>query len=192
MEAKRGRRAFTLMELLVSLLVLAVMGGLVMALMLQALKTYHQGFAENTANDRAALALQVMLPQIREAVNIDFPGPQRIEFTLPSKGNDGRNYVNPATQALEPGLQVCYYISDGTGSMSVTDGRLLWRATKQFTETDFQPERVLAGMIDHLLITYAPSVDLLELVKVELTVGTTAGRGWHDRTIIGEVAMRNR
>ncbi len=192
MTVRRRKRGFTLTELMVSLVVLGLVGSIVMALLVQAVKMYKKGFAEKTASDRAALALQVMLPEIREAINVDYPGPSRIEFTLPRKDNDGSNYVNPTTYSLEAGLQVCYYLSDATGGLETPDGPLLWRATKQPAETYFHPERVIAPGIDHLTITYAPSVDLLELVKVEVGVRAAAHPGSANRVIIGEVAMRNR
>jgi len=191
MGAHRRRAGLTLAELTVSIVVLALVSGILMSLLIQALKMYNQGLAETSANDRASTALALMLPDVREAVNVDYPGPQQIDFTLPQKDANGYNYVNPSTRSLQAGLQVRYYLSDGTGATPSTAGTYLWRAKRNIGETTWTPERILTSEVDHLLFTYAPTTDLLELVQCEITVRASASPGSFARTVVGEICLRN-
>jgi len=186
----RGHEGVTLIEILTALTVLAVLSMGVSMMYIQALKMYQQGQRESTARDKAALALERVIPEIREAFNVDYPGPGLIIFTSPAKDTDGSYRVDPTTGTLVSGPQIAIYQSDQTGGFYL-QGRHIWRAQRPNTSAEWTKTGVLMDDVQDLTFTYAPSVDQLELVQVAITIGQGQAPGYYNRTEVAEVWIRN-
>jgi len=186
----RRRQGMTLMEVLVTMGVLGILSVGVSMMYIQALKMYQQGQRESTARDKAALALERVIPEIREAFNVDYPGPGLIIFTSPAKDTDGNYLVDPATKSLVSGHQIAIYQSDQTGGFNV-QGTYIWRAERPDTLSEWTKTGVLMDDIEDLTFTYAPNVAQLELVQVAITVGQGRAPGYYNRTEVAEVWIRN-
>ena len=185
-----GRAGLTLIEVLTSITVLGILSVGVSMMYIQALKMYRQGQAQTTARDKAALALEKVLPEIREAFNVDYPGPGLIVFTVPLKDADGKYHVDPTTKTLTSGYQVAIYQSDSSGEFNI-EGKYIWRAQRPNQSATWTKTGVLMDDIEDLTFTYAPSVDQLELVQVAITVGQGVAPGYFNRTEVAEVWIRN-
>ncbi len=184
------RQGMTLIEVLTTVSVLAILSVGISGLYIQALKMYQRGQRETTSRDKAALALERIIPEIREAFNVDYPGPGLIMLTVPAKDTDGDYRVDPATKTLVSGGEVAIYQSDQTGAFSV-DGHYIWRATRPDASATWIRTGVLMDDVEDLSFTYAPSVDQLELVQVAITVGQGQAPGYFNRTEVAEVWIRN-
>jgi len=181
---------FTLIEALTAATVLGILSVGVSLLYVESLRMFTRGQRESTSRDKASLALELIMPEIREAYNVDYPGPRLIIFTLPQRGPDGKFVVDPVTKALSNGKQVAIYQSDATGSMYV-DGRYVWRAERPYGAVTWTTKKVLMNDVEDLSFTYSPSADLLELVQVAVTVGQGTYPGYFNRTEVAEVWIRN-
>lgn len=187
---RRGNRGFTLIEALTTATVLGILSVGVTMLYTASLRMYTQGQREATSRDKASLALERILPEVREAYNVDYPGPNLIVFTLPKIGTDGHYAVDPATQALVAGKQVCIYQADSAGQFW-SARRYVWRMDRATATAPWENRKLIVDDVDDLSFTYAPSVDMLELVQVAITVGQGAYPSYFDRTEVGEVFLRN-
>ena len=185
-----GRSGMTLIEVLTSLTVLGILSVGVSLLYVQALMMYRRGTREATAHDKAVLALERIVPEVREAFNVDFPGPDLLVLTMPKRGAGGHYQIDPATRSLVSGGQVAFYQSDATGSMATT-GRYIWRARRPTPDAAWEPTGVLADEVEDLTFTYAPDADRVDLVRITITVGRGTQPGYFNRTEAGEVALRN-
>jgi len=184
------RQGLTLIEVLTSISVLAILSVGVSMLYIQALKMYQRGQCESTARDKAALALEKIIPEIREAFNVDYPGPGLIMFTMPAKNTDGSYVVSATTKTLVAGAQVAIYQSDQTAALNVA-GHYIWRATRPDSSAAWTPTGTLMDDIEDLTFTYSPSTTQLELVQVAITVGEGQSPGYFNRTEVAEVWIRN-
>ncbi len=184
------RQGLTLIEVLTSISVLAILSVGVSMLYIQALKMYQRGQCETTARDKAALALEKIIPEIREAFNVDYPGPGLIMFTMPAKNADGSYVVSATTKTLQAGSQVAIYQSDQTAAFNVP-GHYIWRATRPDGSSAWTPTGTLMDDIEDLTFTYSPSITQLELVQVAITVGEGQAPGYFNRTEVAEVWIRN-
>jgi hypothetical protein len=180
----------TLIEVLTTISVLTILSVGISGLYVQALKMYQRGQRETTSRDKAALALERIIPEIREAFNVDYPGPGLIMFTVPAKDADGNYQVNPTTKTLVSGSEVAIYQSDETGTFNAA-GHHIWRATRPDDTAVWTKTGVLMDDVEDLSFTYAPSVDQLELVQVAITVGQGLAPGYFNRTEVAEVWIRN-
>jgi prepilin-type N-terminal cleavage/methylation domain-containing protein len=186
----RARRGFTLIEAVTAVAVLAIVSVGVSMLYTQAITLYARGQRESTSRDKASLALEKVLPEIREAYNVDYPGPHLIVFTLPERGTDGQYLVDPSTKALRNGKQVAVYQADGTGVYG-TNGRFIWRSEKPYGAAQWAKTGLVMDDVEDLSFTYAPSTEMLELVQVAITVGQGTYPGYFNRTEVAEVYVRN-
>ena len=184
------RKGFTLIEALAAITVLGVVSVSVSGLYLQSLRMYARGQREATSRDKAALALEKVIPEIREAYNVDYPGPHLIIFTLPRRDVDKTYLVDPVTKSLQVGTQVAIYQADGSGVLG-TDGSDIWRAERPAGTTDWVKRVLVMDAVEDLSFTYAPSTDMLELVQVAVTVGQGERPGYYNRTEVAEVFIRN-
>jgi prepilin-type N-terminal cleavage/methylation domain-containing protein len=186
-----GRRAgITLVEVLVSITVLSILSAGVSLLYIQALQMYRRGTREATARDKAALALERIAPEIREAANVDYPGPEMLVVTVPQRSANGHYAIDPATRSPMLGGQVAIYRSDASGAMGA-NGRYVWKAKRSSPEAAWMPTSIVTDDVVDLSFTYAPSMNALELVKVTLTIGDNVGPGYFNRTETVEVALLN-
>jgi len=184
------RRGLTLIEVLTSMTVLGIVSIGVSMLYVQAIAMYKRGMEEATAHSRAVLAMERMVPEIREGFNVDFPGPDRLIFTLPQRNVDGHYQIDAATRSVVSGPQVAIYTSDHTGDME-TAGRYIWRAERLSPTAAWQLARVIMDDVEDLSFSYAPSTDRLEVVEISITIGKPAEPGYFNRTEVAEVAIRN-
>lgn len=187
---RRRDRGFTLIEALTTATVLGILSTGVMMMYTASLRMYTQGQREATSRDKASIALERMLPEIREAYNVDYPGPNLIIFTLPKIGSDGHYTINTATGALEIGKQVVIYQGGPDGDFW-SKRRYVWRMERASSSTTWTNCKLIMDDVDDLSFTYAPSVDMLELVQVAITVGQGVYPSYFDRTEVGEVFLRN-
>ncbi len=187
--ARSPRRGITLAEALLAMCLLAILSVGVCGLYIQSLRLYNEGVHQVSAQQRAALAVQIMLGEIQEAINVDYPGPYVIVFTVPYK-QDGACLIDPATYTIQPGKQVAYYLSDRTGYY-YRDGPYIWRAERPMGQEDWSEKRLLTDEVDDLTFTYAPTIEMPELVRASVTVNAQGSPGYFNRTEVGEVWLRN-
>ncbi len=185
------RRGMTLIEVMTTLIILAIVSVGVSGLYIQAVKLYKRGERESTSRDKAALALERMMPEIREAYNVDYPGPSMIVFTLPKMDAEGHYVVDPITRTLRPGCQVAFYQSDDDGTYNDTDGLYIWRKNRPNPGSEWGSGTPVMDSVEDLTFTYAPSILLLELVRATITVGQGEYPGYYNRTEVAEVWIRN-
>jgi len=162
----------------------------VSALWLQAVGMYGRGMREATAHDKATLALERIVPEVREAYNVDYPGPDLLVFTVPARGADRHYLIDPATRALVPGGQVAIYQSDATGRFD-SHGGYIWRAQRPSPTAPWQRTGVVMGEVADLSLTYAPSVARLDAIRIAVTVGEAPQPGYCNQTAVTEVQVRN-
>jgi len=181
---------FTLFEALLTAALLSIVSIGVVGLYTASLKMYTRGQREATARDKAALALERMMPEIQEAYNVDYPGPSLIVMTLPQRDSDGRYHMDPSTGALLSGKQVIFYQADQSGAFGTT-GTYIWRAERPTSTTTWGSKKVIMDDVEDLSFTYAPSITMLELVQAAITVGQGEDPGYYNRTEVAEVWIRN-
>jgi prepilin-type N-terminal cleavage/methylation domain-containing protein len=187
---RNRRRGFTLVEALTTATVLGILSVGVSALYMASLRLYTRGQRESTSRDKASLALERMMSELREAYNVDYPGPSLIVFTMPQKGIDGRYVLDPLSKTLLTGKQVMFYQAGANGAMGTT-GRYIWRAERAAGTSTWTKRTLIMDDVEDLSFTYAPSIDMLELVQVAITVGQGEDPGYFNRTEVAEVWIRN-
>jgi hypothetical protein len=188
--APPSRGGFTLFEALLTAALLSIISLGITQLYTASLKMYMRGQREATSRDKAALALERMMPEIQEAYNVDYPGPSLIVLTLPMRGADGRYSIDPTTKALLSGKEVTFYQADQTGVIGTT-GHYIWRAERPTSSSTWTSKKVIMDDVEDLSFTYAPSVTMLELVQAAITVGQGEDPGYFNRTEVAEVWIRN-
>ncbi|MGQ9729807.1 MAG: PulJ/GspJ family protein [Candidatus Zipacnadales bacterium] len=186
----KKKPGFTIIEALLTITVLAILSVGVSALYMQALRMYQRGSREATSRDKSALALERMMPDLREAYNVDYPGPSVIVFTLPARNAEGRYYVDPDTRAPAVGKQVAYFQGNASGNYD-DQGHFIWRAERASVSAPWTNKQLVMDDVEDLSFTYAPSVDMPELVQVAVTVGQGTHPGYFNRTEVAEVMIRN-
>ena len=184
------RGGFTLIEALTTATVLGILSVGVSGLYVASLRMYTRGQRESTSRDKASLALERMMPELREAYNVDYPGPSLIVFTMPQQGTDGRYALDPTTKTLLTGKQVTFYLADATGTIGAS-GRYIWRAERAAGTSTWTKRTLVMDDVEDLSFTYSPSIDMLELVQAAITVGQGEDPGYFNRTEIAEVWTRN-
>jgi len=183
------RRGVTIAEALVAMFVLALLSIGVCGLYVESLKMYNEGVHRTSAQQRASFAVQLMLSEIQEATNVDYPGPWVIVFTMPEK-QDGLVVVDPETYTVVPGYQVAYYLSDSSGYY-YREGPYIWRAQRPLGTEEWQEKRLVIEEVGGLTFTYAPTIEMPELVRASVTVNAEGEPGYFNRTEVGEVWLRN-
>jgi len=160
------------------------------SLYIMSLKMYQQGVSLTMAHERAQVAIQLMRSSIREAMNVDYPGPNAVIITVPAKDSYGHNVIDSVTKSLVPGQQLAFYYANDSG-FPQANGATLWRATRPAGTTEWQRIECLAQNVDSLGFEYAPSLDMLETVKMQLTVRAKEGPTEHTQTLVEQVLIRN-
>ncbi|HJN16828.1 MAG TPA: hypothetical protein QGH10_15090, partial [Armatimonadota bacterium] len=124
------------------------------------------------------------------AYNVDYPGPGIIVFTMPARGTDGYYEVDSDTRAIKSGKQVVIFQGDGSADAD-DDGAYIWRLERPDTDSSWEVVGVVMDDVEDLSFTYSPSVELLELVRIAVTVGQGNHPGYYNRTETAEVWIRN-
>jgi hypothetical protein len=86
--------------------------------------------------------------------------------------------------------EVMFYTSDQTGNEDHS-GAYLWRAVRDQGQTAWQTRTLLMDHVASVAFTYAPSIELRELVQVSMTVGEGEQPGYYTRTEVSEVYVSN-
>lgn len=186
----RRRQGLTLVEAMIAMGILLLMIGACGSLYIAALNMYQQGTSLTMAHERGALACQLMSNDIREAINVDYPGPHAIIVTMPAKDVNGHNIINPATKTLVPGYQEAFYYANDSG-FPMANGTTLWRALRPAGSNTWERIEQLAPGVSALDFTYAPSIEFLELVKLDLTIRAKEGHEIYEQSLSEEVFLRN-
>ncbi len=186
----RVRCGVTLVEAVIGMGIMVLLVGAGGALYIAALNMYNQGTSLTMAHERGALACQLMSNDIREALNVDYPGPNAVVITMPAKDNSGHYVLNLATKTLVPGIQEAFYYADDSGFPNA-NGTTLWRATRSAGATEWERIEQLAPGVKSLNFTYAPSIEFLELVRMELTIEAEEGPRVYEQSLTEEVYLRN-
>jgi Tfp pilus assembly protein PilW len=187
---RHTRGGVTLVEAMIAVSIMLLITGACGSLYIMCLKMYQQGVSLTMAHERAQVAMQLMRSSIREAMNVDYPGPNAVIVTVPAKDANGHNMIDPATGSLVAGEQVSFYYASDSG-MPLANGTTLWRATRPAGTETWQRIECLAENVDSLNFEYSPSLDMLELVKLELTVRAKEGPNEHIQTLVEQVLIRN-
>jgi Tfp pilus assembly protein PilW len=187
---RQARGGLTLVEAMIAVGILLLITAGCGSLYIMSLKMYQQGVSLTMAHERAQVAMQLMRATVREAMNVDYPGPNAVIVTVPAKDANGNNLIDTATKSLVPGEQVAFYYADDSG-FPQADGVTLWRAFRPAGTTEWQRIECLAERVESLDFEYAPSIEMLELVKMTLTVQGKEGPNVHSQTLVEQVLIRN-
>jgi hypothetical protein len=180
----------TLIEAMIAVGITMLIAGAGMVLCLACLRMYQEGTSLTMAHERGSLAMQLMTREIREAMNVDYPGPHAITITMPLRDVNGHYVVDPATKSLIPDEQVAFYYASDSG-MPLADGTSLWKATRHVGAPDWERiEQICSGVV-YLDFEYAPSLDLLELVRLDLRVRAQEGPKVYEQEVMEQVFIRN-
>ncbi len=98
--------------------------------------------------------------------------------------------IDPITYTIQPGLEVAFYLSDRTGYY-YREGPFIWRAERPIGQQDWSAKRLIVDEVGDLTFTYAPTIEMPELVRASVTVNAAGSPGFFNRTEVGEVWLRN-
>ncbi|MFQ6098947.1 MAG: PilW family protein [Armatimonadota bacterium] len=189
---RRVRRSagVTLVEAMIAvgITMLIALAGTV--LVLACLRMYQSGTSLTMAHERASLAMQLMTREIREAMNVDWPGPHAIVLTMPLKDSDGRYVVDPATKSLVPDQQIAFYYASDSG-FPQANGTSLWKATRPVGAPYWERIEEICDGVVYLNFQYSPSLDMLELVRLDLRVRAKEGPKTYEQQVMEQVLVRN-
>jgi len=207
-----GRFGITLPEVLTAALVLSVIMGTVTSIYTGSLRAWCRGSAETYAEQKAAWAVQRMVPDIRSGISV-LPGvapheASYITIQLPHRVFDtGQNtYLNQiAVDAhgnpyLVPGGWAVYFRGDAAGNADAGGDRI-WRrlvaADGSVLKEDVLADHVVDNPDDatgnpHPMFVYWPDVYRLRSVEVTVTVQEKQGSRTGQTTMNGEITLRNR
>jgi type II secretory pathway pseudopilin PulG len=157
----RKRRAFTLVEVVIAAAAVVVLLYGVVGIYVLALHRWDFQTSYGIAIQTTGTALEAIDDDARNAISFTTlaEGSNTLYvFTLPSAAEvngatvtvtpqnmDAVTYIPARTDGVDldydNGLQVCYYLSDITGSQTVTGGTILWRATAPAKSSTFTPDK---------------------------------------------------
>lgn len=199
------RGGFTLAELLVAIAVMGILSYATSMIYFSVLHIHDDYIWRLAPYDEATAGVTRLTDELREAMLIEFHGPDCLIVTLPEKDGDG-SYLLTAGEGgytLSGGDSVAFYLSDETGSTGA-EGNCLWKAVKGRGETAFTPRIKLADDIHPELNPIAPETgepepmftywpDAVRLWGVEIWVTSVAVvRGEaRTQTAHSEVYLRN-
>jgi len=141
-----SRYAYTLVELLVIVAIMVALLGALLPIFAFMTRLWGTQLSYAMAVQQTNMSLQLMTREIHQSMSFATltSGSNTVyAFTLPSEQDSNGNYV-PVSQngvaAYGTGIQVAYYLSDSTGSLSKSNGQSLWRATLPAGQTIWTPD----------------------------------------------------
>ncbi|MBM3475584.1 MAG: hypothetical protein FJX75_20150 [Armatimonadetes bacterium] len=216
-----NRKGQTLWEVLLAMTLFSILAMGTSLLYVQALRMYKRGSREATSRDKAALALEHILPQLRDAFNVEYPGPSSIVFTEVAKDANGDYVVDTANRSLVSGDEVLIYRSDAKATIEEfvlppppvdpeeedpdppdpdaepdigyrgVEGTYIWRTERVSEDVPWSKPQLITDGVEDLTFTYSPTEEALELVCVAVTVGQGEAPGYFNRTEVAAVKVRN-
>jgi hypothetical protein len=201
----------TLPEVLTAVLIIMVIAGSVTAIYGAAMRTWYRGAAETYAEQKASWAIQRMVPDLREAMNVTPASSPYdaicVALELPAKTFDSSEgvYLNQVTTDaggapyLVGGDYAVYYRGDEHGNISL-DGDRLWRRLARPNGTVVKQLVIADNVVDNPddetgnpkpMFIYWPDIYRLRSVEVTVTVEETRGHRTERTTMVGEMALRN-
>jgi prepilin-type N-terminal cleavage/methylation domain-containing protein len=147
-KVNRGRRGFTLPELMVAAGVMGILAYGTSMIYFSVLKIYNQQIWRFPPYDAATAAVARVSDEMRDAMLIEEHGPDYIVCVMPLKDANRENVLTlgPDGYQLNQGDRVEYYLSDQTGSLEVA-GNCLWKAVKAPGADSFTPRVRIADNI---------------------------------------------
>ncbi|NIM04136.1 MAG: prepilin-type N-terminal cleavage/methylation domain-containing protein [Armatimonadetes bacterium] len=207
-----NRKGFTLVEAMVSVIILAGLLGAVLAIYFTCGQTWRRGISESRAQIFAWSALRRMGPDIREAMSVTpFPDPFSgcgITLQLPARAFDTgeRTYFSTVSvdgegsPYLVTGNKVNYFRGNAAGSPSLSGDRL-WRVVTAPDGSEIRRQIVVENLLDNPpdaggtpkpSFIYWPDIFRLNSVETTITVEAEESGKKTSATIVGETALRNR
>ena len=178
-----GRKGFTLVEALVAMMILALIGGAMMAFFALSAKLFRRGVAESQAESAASRTIKKMGPIVHEALDLNVvvrdgnTGEVRVELSLPLKQTDPVTGEDLVALPMTVDKEVAFYRSDESGDPDET-GEHFWRAEK--VGGNWQPvERLAAGLTSFT----APTVDTMSPKGLEVVVTAAGTSGSRTATV---------
>jgi len=196
--------SFTLIEIIVTMAIVAI-------LFFAAVSIFQLGIRRWDVQTSYAYSMQTINASLerigkdaRNAMTIDpiAAGANTLYvFTLPTDQDASGNYVpeNVSGNILYvEGPQVCYYLSDITGTTTVTGGTILWRGTAPAGSSTFTPDMswsrvntTVARCSGVQSFTLDTSGVTANAVMLNMTVAGTSGHTTKTYTIQREMYMTN-
>jgi prepilin-type N-terminal cleavage/methylation domain-containing protein len=205
--ARNKSRGFTIIELIVSMSILAILLFGLSMIYFSSYRVYLRTAWKLPPFDAATLATESMTRELRGAMLIDSFGSNWLVAVMPRKDNNRDNIIyadpNGGSLSLVIGDEIRFYMSNSTGSLDA-DGNCLWMAVKPYGQSMFTPKKKLADNIHPELnptdpntgqpkpmFTYYP--DETRLYGVEMLITATSRVYGHEQTQSAdtEVYLRN-
>jgi len=204
----RGKRGFTLPELLVAMSVMAGLAWAVSLIYFSVLGTYNANMWRLRPYDEATKAVERVAMEVRGAMLVDSETitPTSFSVVLPEKDASRDNVLTSDGHgglALSQGDWLKFYLSDATGSLGAT-GHCLWMAVQARGTTGFVPKVKIAEDIHPELnpadpatgyprpmFTYWPDVYHLWGVEMWITSTSTVHGQPQAQTAHSECFLRN-
>lgn len=186
----RKRRGLSIMEVMVSALIMLWIVSILVSFTNMNSRLWQRGVmdAGTQADGQQAIALLARDIRAARSVVVASSTSTLVTLQLPSYDSSG-NLIIPMTN----GEVVAYYLSDSTGSTSVTDGTILWKSVNGTPDTTWS----LGGSggrtklaASGLTFTYTPSSDP-EIITVSATARSTSGSTTRDFVSTQQVVLRN-
>lgn len=189
------RRGLTLIELSLSMTIMVLLLGAVLALLLQGVRMYPQVAASDWARFDAATAVARMEEEIEQSFRVTGRYSDRITITRPLLALVPSPGLYVPVEPLTAGDKVRYYLADATGTWG-TNGTYLWRAVRPAGQSTYVPgSGPLARTVDLLQFTYemmpAPRQASVAYVNVLVRAKVKEGATTRTRTHTSRIGLRN-
>jgi len=210
--ANRSTRGVTLPELLAAIMVFSLVVGAVSAIYTTTMRTWYLGASETYAEQKAALAIQRMVPDLRQGLSVtSATSPYEnicIAVKLPAKSFDSGEgvYLNQVGVDAEgkpylvSGDFAVYYRGDEDGNLAL-DGDRMWRRVVRASDGATLREQMIAdNVVDNPndesgnpkpTFIYWPDIYRLHSVEITVTVQERRGNRTATKTMSSELALRN-
>ncbi len=211
---RRRHSGFTLAEVLTAVLVMMVIGGTVVSIYQNSLRTWRTGTVENLAQQKASWAVQRIAQDLRQGMMVK-AGPSPFEYSwisvlVPQRtfNHTLHAYMNDVTVdadgnlTLEQGQYIVYYRGNSDGDPSAA-GDCLWRRTVALDQTTILKQDMLLAnnVVDNppddtgtptANFIYWPDINSLNTVEITITVQEKLGNKTAQVTVMGDLGLRNK
>lgn len=199
-------------EMLTAIMVFSVIIGTVCAIYTTSMRTWYLGAAENYAEQKSSLAVQRMVPDLRQGLSVTAASSPYddvcIAVQLPAKSYDSGAgvYLNQVTSDasgapyLVQGDYAVYYRGDSNANIAV-DGDCVWRRlVRAFDGAVIKQQMLADNVIDNPvdetgnpkpMFIYWPDIYRLRSVEITITVQERMGNRTATKTMNGELSLRN-